>query len=196
MDSQPQPRRDVICGLTFAALGALALVLAGAHRFGTLARIGPGFFPSLLGGLLVALGLVIAARGALAGLRAGWGEKVDWVPLALLAGLLIGAAILGGLGIEPRQALFQAAIAAMGVAYAAGRRVLALILGPIALFAMALESAGLVVASLGLLGVSALAARDFRRSEIGPLAILVTAFAWGLFAWGLGLPIPVWPKLG
>jgi putative tricarboxylic transport membrane protein len=50
---------DFWCGLLFAALGIAVVVLARDYRLGTAARMGPGYFPTLLGGLLTFLGLTL-----------------------------------------------------------------------------------------------------------------------------------------
>ena len=52
---------DIWGGLALAALGASASGWALAHyELGTLRQMGPGFFPAVLGALLVALGLIVA----------------------------------------------------------------------------------------------------------------------------------------
>jgi hypothetical protein len=48
---------DFWCGLLLIALGVAFMAIAQRYRFGTPARMGPGFFPVMLGGLLAALGL-------------------------------------------------------------------------------------------------------------------------------------------
>src|SRR5262249_20318027 len=48
---------DFWCGLLLVALGIAFVVLAQQYRFGTPGRMGPGFFPTILGGVLAALGL-------------------------------------------------------------------------------------------------------------------------------------------
>ncbi|WP_332719436.1 tripartite tricarboxylate transporter TctB family protein [Pelagibacterium mangrovi] len=55
---------DLVAGLLFAAFGAWfgASSIFGLS-LGTAFRMGPGFFPALVGGLLFALGLVIALKG-------------------------------------------------------------------------------------------------------------------------------------
>jgi hypothetical protein len=45
--------RDFYAGLLFAAFGVAALIMAQAYPLGTAARMGPGYFPRLLGILLV-----------------------------------------------------------------------------------------------------------------------------------------------
>jgi hypothetical protein len=54
--------RDFWAGALFVAVGAAATVLARRHPFGTTASMGPGYFPAVLGGLLAAVGLVLAGR--------------------------------------------------------------------------------------------------------------------------------------
>ncbi len=47
---------DFWCGLLFVATGIAVVVLAQSYRLGTAARMGPGYFPTLLGSLMVLLG--------------------------------------------------------------------------------------------------------------------------------------------
>lgn len=52
---------DLLGGLALAALGIGAASWAAMHYdLGTLRRMGPGFFPVVLGGVLFVLGLVVA----------------------------------------------------------------------------------------------------------------------------------------
>ena len=51
---------DFWCGLLFVAIGVAFAVLAQNYRFGTAARMGPGYFPTLLGALMALLGLTLA----------------------------------------------------------------------------------------------------------------------------------------
>jgi Tripartite tricarboxylate transporter TctB family len=55
--------KDVWAGLMLIAIGAAAMFLARNYGFGTALRMGPGFFPIVLGGLLVLFGLYILATG-------------------------------------------------------------------------------------------------------------------------------------
>jgi hypothetical protein len=56
-------RHDFWAGLLFIAIGAAALGAALDYPFGTSRSIGPGYFPRLLGGVLILLGAAIAAKG-------------------------------------------------------------------------------------------------------------------------------------
>lgn len=57
--------RDVLAGLLFLFFGGLALYLALDYPMGSAMRMGPGYFPVILGGLLSLLGLATLARGFL-----------------------------------------------------------------------------------------------------------------------------------
>jgi putative tricarboxylic transport membrane protein len=52
-------QKDFWCGIIFVAIGIAFMVLAQEYRMGTGARMGPGYFPTLLGGLMAVLGLTL-----------------------------------------------------------------------------------------------------------------------------------------
>jgi hypothetical protein len=51
--------KDFLAGLMFIAFGAAAAGLAQSYNMGTAARMGPGYFPTVLGGVLAVLGVLI-----------------------------------------------------------------------------------------------------------------------------------------
>lgn len=59
--------QDLVAGLMFVALGALGMWLGRNYPMGSVLRMGPGYVPLLLSSGLVALGAIVALRGALAG---------------------------------------------------------------------------------------------------------------------------------
>jgi hypothetical protein len=74
--------RDFYAGLLFVAFGLVALVVSQSYPLGTASRMGPGYFPRVLGILLVTLGglqSVIGMRG-----RAGFPLQWHWRPLFIL----------------------------------------------------------------------------------------------------------------
>jgi len=91
-------RQDLWAGVFFVAVGALAVVLARAYPIGTAMRMGPGYFPTVLGALVALLGIGIAIRGAcFAGAELWpWGLR----PLVLvLGGVVLFAALVRPLGL-------------------------------------------------------------------------------------------------
>ena len=54
--------KDFVSGLLFAAVGLFAIVVGANYPLGTAARMGPGYFPRILGILLILLGSALALR--------------------------------------------------------------------------------------------------------------------------------------
>jgi hypothetical protein len=54
--------KDFLAGLLFVSFGVVAMVLSGAYPIGSAARMGPGYFPRLLGVLIIALGAALCLR--------------------------------------------------------------------------------------------------------------------------------------
>jgi Tripartite tricarboxylate transporter TctB family len=54
---------DLWSGLLFIGTGAAAIVMAADFRLGSALRMGPGYFPAALGGILILLGIVVLAKG-------------------------------------------------------------------------------------------------------------------------------------
>ena len=86
--------KDVWAGLLLIAIGAAAIFVARNYPFGTALRIGPGFFPVVLGGLLILFGLAVLAIG----LRRGESMAGSWSLRALI--ILPLSLILFGLLME------------------------------------------------------------------------------------------------
>ena len=55
--------QDLGAGVVFILIGAAGLIFGQELRFGTAARMGPGYFPIVLSFLIIALGLIVAGRG-------------------------------------------------------------------------------------------------------------------------------------
>jgi putative tricarboxylic transport membrane protein len=54
--------KDFVAGLLFIAIGIGAIVIATNYPLGSAARMGPGYFPRMLGILLIFLGAILALR--------------------------------------------------------------------------------------------------------------------------------------
>ena len=63
--------KDFYAGLLFIAFGVAAIVIGSNYALGTAARMGPGYFPRILGILLIALGAILALRALRLQGRAG-----------------------------------------------------------------------------------------------------------------------------
>ena len=55
--------RDLWAGMMLIGFGAAAILIARDYRFGSAQGMGPGFFPTVLGGILIAFGICIGVVG-------------------------------------------------------------------------------------------------------------------------------------
>ncbi len=85
--------KDFYSGLMFTVVGGAFAIGATTYNIGTGARMGPGYFPLLLGIILAVLGGMIMFKGVVT--RTETGDKLGsmaWRPL----GYIIGANVLFG----------------------------------------------------------------------------------------------------
>jgi hypothetical protein len=117
-------QRDFFAGLMFAVVGAAFAIGATNYSIGTGARMGPGYFPLMLGVLLGVLGLGVIL-GSIT-IHTADGEpigRIAWKPLLFIIGAnLVFGILLGGLpGIGlPALGLIAAIYALVVVASLAG----------------------------------------------------------------------------
>ena len=76
--------RDFWSGIMFLVLGVLFIVFSQAYQLGTAARMGPGFFPTMLGVLMALLGLAIAWRSTSRANREARVERIGWREMFLV----------------------------------------------------------------------------------------------------------------
>jgi len=109
----PQVRRalkDILAGGIFILLGLAFATGSLAYNIGTPGRMGPGYVPLVLGLVLAGFGVLIIAKGFIAGEGEPMGE-VDWRAVVLItAALLFFGLTVRGLGVV--GALFGASVLA------------------------------------------------------------------------------------
>jgi len=135
--------KDFLAGLLLLSIGALGFYLALDYPFGSSLRMGPGYFPRVLAGILMGFGLYVLIRGALSNekVKGVWG----WKPLAFITVSLVA-------------------------------------------FGFAMDHFGLIPALVVMFFLSALGGHEFKFMEILILTVVLSAFAVGVFVYGLGLP--------
>ncbi|HXF65222.1 MAG TPA: tripartite tricarboxylate transporter TctB family protein [Burkholderiales bacterium] len=106
--------KDFWAGLHYIAVGALAMWIARDYPFGSALRMGPGYFPTVLGGIMVLFGLYVAAMG----LRKPEQIDTNWSLRALI--ILPIAMVLFGILME-HVGFVPALIVLVLVSSAAGR---------------------------------------------------------------------------
>jgi hypothetical protein len=134
-------QEDFWAGLMFIGFGAVAIVVARDYPMGTAMRMGPGYFPTYLGAIMVVIGAIMAGRAyRVEGEGIGrWG----WRPLLWLS------AAFAAFGVLIEEAGFVLALLALIIASSlAGRDtrpfelvvlIAVLITGSVALFIYGLE---------------------------------------------------------
>jgi hypothetical protein len=92
-------QKDFFSGVMFAGVGAIFAWGATNYTVGNGARMGPGYFPLMLGILMAFLGLIIMFNALV--VETEGGDKIGkwaWRPLALILGAnLVFGVLLGGL---------------------------------------------------------------------------------------------------
>ena len=139
--------KDFLAGLLLLTVGAGGFFMALDYPFGSALRMGPGYFPRVLAGILMAFGAFVLIRGLLSfeRVKGRWG----WKPLGFIIASLVA-------------------------------------------FGWIMEKFGLVPALVVMFILSALGGHEFKWKEVAILTVVMSAFAVGVFVYGLGLPYPLW----
>ena len=91
---------EIVGGLLTAAVGVYAVAQGTVYSLGSLTRIGPGFFPAVIGAAMILLGIVIVLEG----LRpdAAPAGRPDLLPLlSVLGGIAAFALLIERAGLVP-----------------------------------------------------------------------------------------------
>jgi len=114
MNFDQRNNKDFLAGMLFIAIGVVAVAVARGYPMGNAMRMGPAYFPTVLGGILVLLGAWVTARG----IRSGEKVKGEWGLKPLL--LIALAVVLFGF-LMSRLGLVPALVAVFLVSAAGGR---------------------------------------------------------------------------
>jgi len=87
-------QKDFWSGVMFLAVGLAFVGFAQRYELGTAQRMGPGYFPTVLGALLAILGLVIVIQGLAREERGGDIERFHFGPLTVVLGAVALFALL------------------------------------------------------------------------------------------------------
>ncbi len=121
--------KDFVAGLMFIAIGIAAIVISANYPLGTAARMGPGYFPRILGILLIVLGAIVALRAlrlqgaplprwplrptlVVLGSVVVFGLIVDFVGVALSTVALIVGSSAASHEFRPRESVIAGAVLA------------------------------------------------------------------------------------
>ncbi len=83
-------QKDFYSGLLFILFGVAFMWIAQDYNFGTARRMGPAFFPVILSGILIAIGIAIAVRGVAVPDEPMRGFTLKGLVLVIVGTLLFG----------------------------------------------------------------------------------------------------------
>jgi hypothetical protein len=190
--------KDFWAGLMYIGFGAAFVIVAQNYSMGSALRMGPAYFPTWLGGLLVLLGIFVVVRSFKSHIVHSF-RLFEFRTMVFIASIVIGGLAYWQqkflVGISPWIALAVNGVAIVLFFSSFGKRSLSMILLVTILFGYLLKPLGLVITTFILIFGAALAGHEFKWKEITGLAIGLAIFSAAAFVYGLGLPFPVWPEL-
>jgi putative solute:sodium symporter small subunit len=187
--------KDFWAGLMFIGFGLGFMLVALNYPMGSAVRMGPAYFPTVLGGLLAVLGAVVFIRAFVSKIE----HPVNVLPFrlpVLIASLAVGGATYFGDSWFKGAPMAEFALTGLALALfiaAFGPKSMFVILIAVMIFGYALKPLGLVLAVVLLTVLSAAGGHDFRKKEIVILTIVLVLFSVYVFVKGLGLPFNLWP---
>src|SRR5262249_33103567 len=185
-------------GLMFIGTGAFFAIWAYAnYQMGTAVRMGPAYFPFVLGGLLMFLGLLVFIEG-LTIEDTGEPLKLPFNIVDLLIAVAIVAALLELaplVGLSPDWGMLAASlvVSVLTILYRPAAKALVLISVACLVYGYLMKPLGLVGATAALVFISAYGGHEFKWKEVAILFVVLMLFSYFVFVKGLTLPFPMWP---
>jgi len=168
------------------------------YQMGTAVRMGPAYFPTMLGGLLAALGGIILAQSIT--LRGDADAKLklpfNIVDIGIVVAIYVVAGYLGkftGLAAEWVIIGATAVVCVLTILFRPNARGLVLISAGCVAYGYLMKPAGLIGATGALVFVSAFGGHEFKWKEVAILFVILILFSYGVFVKGLTLPFPMCP---
>jgi putative tricarboxylic transport membrane protein len=190
--------KDFWAGLMFISFGLGFMWVSQSYPMGTAVRMGPAYFPTVLGGMLAVLGGVVFFRAFVSKIE----EPLRVFPfraLPLVAGLVLGVIALytqttreSGIVWEVGHMILSG-VAIVLLFAAFGPRAMWVILAAVVMFGYLLKPLGLVAATFILIIISAAGGHEFKLREVTILSACLAIFSVYAFVKGLGLPMNIWP---
>ena len=188
--------KDFWAGLMFVGVGVFFMVWALTHyQMGTAVRMGPAYFPTMLGGLLVFLGvLVLLESFAMEGPPLQVPFHIVDVIVALV--ILVGVVWIGRMfNISPDYGILAAllVISLLTIRWRPGAKPLVLISAGCVVYGYLMKPLGLILATAALVFIGAFGGHEFKWKEVAILFLILIVFSILVFVKGLTLPFPICP---
>jgi hypothetical protein len=82
-------KKDFFAGIMFGAFGVFFAGFGTQYTFGTAARMGPGYFPTVLGCILILLGIIVAVGGLSPKAEEQKVDRFAWSTLLFILGPIV-----------------------------------------------------------------------------------------------------------
>ena len=188
--------KDFWAGLMFIGVGVFFMVWALTHyQMGTAVRMGPAYFPTMLGGLLAFLGVLVLLESFV----------MDGPPLTLpfnivdaIVALVIFVVVVWGtklIGLSNDYGLLAATavISVLAIYLRPNARPLVLISAACVVYGYLMKPLGLILATAALVFIGAFGGHEFKWKEVAILFVILIVFSIAVFVKGLTLPFPICP---
>jgi hypothetical protein len=172
--------------------------LIGGYQMGTAVRMGPAYFPVVLGGILAVLGGIVLFRAFVSKDVEHSAVKIPFniVDLLIAVGIfVVFTYVAKGLNISNDYAMLVSAavLSFLSWKYRPETRALVLILASSLAFAYLLKPLGLIVSAAALVFISAFGGHEFKWKEVALMSVALVIFSVVVFVKGLTLPFPICP---
>ena len=187
--------KDFWAGLMFIGFGGFFMAWALSHyQMGTAVRMGPAYFPTVLGGLLVFLGvLVLIESFAMEGPPLTIPFNIVHLVLAVLLYFALGW-ILKRFGLGEYAILVGTIVlVVLSVLFRPATKPLVLISAACVIYGYLMKPLGLIISTLILVFVAAFGGHEFKWREAAILFVILVVFSLLVFVKGLTLPFPICP---
>ena len=184
--------KDFWAGLMFLGFGIGFAVASRNYSMGSSVRMGPAYFPTMLGIFLAILGAIVFVRSFASKIRTPL-QVFTFRPINFVVGTVLAVAAFF---LKADNSLIYEVLRAVSMIVltsAFGPRSLYVVLSSVILFAFFLKPLGLVIATTFLIFVSAWGGDGFKVKEVVILTVILIVFSVGVFVWGLGLPFNICP---
>ena len=188
--------KDFWAGLMFIGFGAFFIIWALTHyQMGTAVRMGPAYFPAMLGGLMLFLGvLVLIESFAMDGPPLTLPFNIVHLIVAVLVYVALGW-IFKQVGIGADYAILAGTVVlvVLSVLFLPATKPLVLISAACVIYGYMMKPLGLILATGLLVFISAFGGHEFKWKEVTILFAVLIVFSILVFVKGLTLPFPICP---
>jgi len=193
-------QKDFWSGLMFIGSGLFFALWAMAfYQMGTAVRMGPAYFPTMLGFLLTVLGAAVLLQSLA---MEPEGDQAVHTPFNIID-LLIVVAIYAvlillsqNMGSSSDYAILGGTIivSLLTAVFRPDAKPLVLVTAATIAYGYLMKPLGLVIATAALVFISAAGGHEFKWKEVIILFIILILFSVLVFVKGLTLPFPIWPE--